>query len=91
MAPDTSNMRQRFIQLTSGWIPVSVLLLLAAALVIGQERIALSPELDDQARPAVMRIGADRDLPRADSIELASDDPNFPVDKELTAGNGRLE
>jgi len=39
-------MSKRFIQLTSGWIPVAVLLLLAAALVSGasgEERVGAAP------------------------------------------------
>ena len=35
-------MSKRFIQLTSGWIPVAVLLLLAAALVSGEPRTDLA-------------------------------------------------
>jgi hypothetical protein len=37
-------MSKKFIQLTSGWIPVSVLLLLAAALVTGQAQANLPVE-----------------------------------------------
>lgn len=36
------TMSKRFIQLTSGWIPVAVLLLLAAALVSGEPRTDLA-------------------------------------------------
>jgi hypothetical protein len=35
-------MSKRFIQLTSGWIPIAVLLLLAAALVSGEPRTGLA-------------------------------------------------
>jgi hypothetical protein len=38
------TMRKRFIQLTSGWIPVSVLLLFATALVLGQDRSGMQEE-----------------------------------------------
>lgn len=37
-------MKKQFIQFTSGWIPVSVLLLLAVALVAGQARANLPAE-----------------------------------------------
>ena len=47
-------MRNRFIQLTSGWIPVSVLLLFAAALVAGQDRANLSP--DASAAPVASEL-----------------------------------
>ena len=43
------TMSKRFIQLTSGWIPVSVLLLFAAALVTGQT--------DDDAMPGIKGQG----------------------------------
>ena len=35
MQPRTGDMKNRFIRLTTGWIPASVLLLLATALVYG--------------------------------------------------------
>jgi hypothetical protein len=38
-------MKNQFIQLTSGWIPVSVLVLLAIALITGQARANLPNEL----------------------------------------------
>ena len=38
-------MSKKFIQMTSGWIPVSVLLLFAAALVTGQARANLPAEI----------------------------------------------
>ena len=38
-------MSNKFIQMTSGWIPVSVLLLFAAALVTGQARANLPAEI----------------------------------------------
>ncbi len=44
-------MRKQFIQLTSGWIPVSVLGLFAAALVAGQARANLPNEI--RAVPAI--------------------------------------
>ena len=36
--PDRDTMSKRFIRLTSGWIPASVMLLFATALVMGQDR-----------------------------------------------------
>jgi hypothetical protein len=38
-------MSKRFIEMTSGWIPVAVLLLFAAALVTGQARARLGDEI----------------------------------------------
>lgn len=46
-------MSKKFIQLTSGWIPVSVLLLFAAALVMGQDRSGLPQESLPLAAPTV--------------------------------------
>ncbi len=43
--PDEKTMSKKFIQLTSGWIPVSVLLLFAAALVMGQDTSRLPQEI----------------------------------------------
>jgi hypothetical protein len=45
-------MSKKFIQMTSGWIPVSVLLLFAAALIAGQARANLPADL--KAVPAPM-------------------------------------
>lgn len=38
-------MSKRFIQMTSGWIPIAVLLLFAAALVTGQARAKLPEDI----------------------------------------------
>jgi len=46
-------MQKQFIQLTSGWIPVSVLVLFTAALVMGQARANLSNEIKAVPVPAV--------------------------------------
>jgi len=45
-------MSKKFIQLTSGWIPVSVLLMFVVALVTGQARANLPSEI--KATPAPM-------------------------------------
>lgn len=45
-------MRKQFIQLTSGWIPVSVLLLFTIALVAGQARANLPNEIKAAPVPA---------------------------------------
>lgn len=45
-------MKKRFIQLTSGWIPVSVLLLFTIALIAGQARANLPSELRAEPVPA---------------------------------------
>lgn len=46
-------MHKQFIQLTSGWIPVSVLVLFTAALVAGQARANLPNEIKAVPVPAV--------------------------------------
>ena len=46
-------MKKQFIQLTSGWIPVSVLLLFTIALVAGQARANLPNEIKAAPIPAV--------------------------------------
>lgn len=46
-------MRKRFIQLTSGWIPVSVLFLFTIALVEGQARANLPNEIKAAPVPVV--------------------------------------
>jgi hypothetical protein len=46
-------MKNRFIQLTSGWIPVSVLLLFTIALVAGQARANLPNELKAAPVPTI--------------------------------------
>lgn len=46
-------MQKQFIQLTSGWIPVSVLVLFTAALVAGQARANLPNEIKAAPVPAV--------------------------------------
>ena len=57
-------MSKRFIQLTSGWIPVAVLLLLAAALVSGEPRTDMTqavtaaptaPAADSEAVTSMLR------------------------------------
>ncbi|MDA0678868.1 MAG: hypothetical protein O3A13_00665 [Proteobacteria bacterium] len=45
-------MKKRFIQLTSGWIPVSVLLLFTVALIAGQARANLPGDLRAEPVPA---------------------------------------
>ena len=51
--PGEKTMSNKFIQLTSGWIPVSVMLLFAAALVMGQDRTGLPQENLLLASPTV--------------------------------------
>jgi hypothetical protein len=46
-------MKQQFIQLTSGWIPVSVLVLFTVALVAGQARANLPNEIKAAPVPAI--------------------------------------
>jgi hypothetical protein len=46
-------MKKQFIQLTSGWIPVSVLLLFTVALVAGQARANLPNEIKAAPMPVV--------------------------------------
>jgi hypothetical protein len=45
-------MKQQFIQLTSGWIPVSMLALFAIALIAGQARANLPNEIKAAPVPA---------------------------------------
>jgi len=45
-------MSKRFIEITSGWIPVSVLLLFTAALVTGQAQANLPDEAKSSSMPA---------------------------------------
>ncbi len=52
--PGEKTMSNKFIQMTSGWIPVSVLLLFAAALVMGQDRSGLPAADELPAEPTVM-------------------------------------
>lgn len=47
------EMRKQFIQLTSGWIPVSFLILFAIALVAGQARANLPSEIKAAPVPAM--------------------------------------
>lgn len=47
-------MKKRFTQLTSGWIPISVLLLFTIALVAGQARANLPNEIKAAPVPAAM-------------------------------------
>ena len=49
-------MRKRFIQLTSGWIPVSVLLLFAFALVTAQARGDIPVEVEPVHQPVAISL-----------------------------------
>ena len=49
-------MRKKFIQLTSGWIPVSVLLLFAVALVTAQARGDLPIEVEPVHQPVTISL-----------------------------------
>ena len=69
--PGGRSMRNRFIKMTSGWIPVSVMLLFAAALVTGQTRTGLAPETGPL--PAVSALsGSTSLLDPNDKARLAS-------------------
>ena len=52
MIPDRQRMSQKFIRLTSGWIPVSVLILLATALIMGRDDSLQAREAAAPAAPA---------------------------------------
>lgn len=95
-------MSNTFIRLTSGWIPVAVMLLFAATLVVGQNR-AVSPDvressgrtspldLDNRARLATLRhIGGSISL-FSENVELTIDVYAYPVIDELLIGAGRLD
>ena len=75
--PDRQNMSQKFIQLTSGWIPVSVMILLAAALIMGRGEPLQAQETIPLAAPAtnvvVPGLLDSNDQIRLDSIRLLVD------------------
>ena len=87
MIPDTQRMSQKFIRLTSGWIPVSVLVLLAAALIMGRDgslqarEAAPAPaatvvvpgllDSNDQVRLESIRMFVDSALPVPETIEIS--------------------
>ena len=54
MTTDRQSMGEKFIQWTSGWIPASVLLLFATALVMGQDRPVTAEPQSLPAAPVVM-------------------------------------
>ena len=89
-----NTISKRFIQLTSGWIPVSVLLLFAAALVSGQDRaeppaphsvpsISIDTpgllDVDDRMRIESIRLFVDAILPMPETVEIS-------ISPAITAG-----
>ena len=96
-------MRQRFIELTSGWIPVSVLLLLATGLIAGQPRAEQSVETsplpetvqfldhNDQARLATIRHIVDSVLPVPESLHVTIDVTVSPAGNDAPANTNRLD
>ena len=75
-------MREKFIQMTSGWIPVSVMCLLAIALVTGQASANLAaadpavPPVSVTAQPDKvdqMRLWVDAYLDLHDHVEITFD------------------
>lgn len=67
-------MEKRFIELTSGWIPVVVLLLFALALIAGNEQPAAAAGTTGQgaARAAIIPSTAEAMEPGADEIVVAA-------------------
>jgi len=59
-------MSKKFIQMTSGWIPVSILVLFAIAFVAGQARARQQIELGASAVPGVEILNASETQRRPD-------------------------
>ena len=56
-----AEMKKQFIRLTSGWIPVSVLVLFTIALVAGQARASLSEETRATPVPPLLTTSVEVD------------------------------
>ena len=96
-------MRQRYIELTSGWIPVSVMLLLATGLIAGEPRAEQSPETspvpetvqffdqNDQARLATIRHIVDSVLPVPETLQVTIDVTVSPANSDTPATTDRLD
>lgn len=95
-------MSKRFIQLTSGWIPVTLTLLLATVLIAGQPSAAVSPESrvqptvsipdeNDQARLASIRHFVDTEQPMPERVQVTFDVSVYPASEDMLATTDRLE
>jgi len=98
MGPRQKTMSKKFIQITSGWIPVSILVLFAIAFVAGQARARVENEFGASAVPATDLIivsgtqqGRDRESGRVvvDRIPWVLPRFRFSVEpQKIGAGSG---
>jgi hypothetical protein len=87
-------MRNQFIQLTSGWIPLSVLLLFAIALITGQARGNVPTEIQATPVPPVVTTSIDV-VPDSDMLKKLETLPSvadkimaLPFDLEISIEAG---
>lgn len=95
-------MSKRFIQLTSGWIPVTLTLLLATLLIAGQPGAAKPPQSrvqpavsipdeNDHVHLASIRHFVDTGLPMPERVQVTIDVSIYPVSEDMPATTDRLE
>jgi len=94
-------MSKRFVQLTSGWILVTLALLLATVLISGQAGAAEPPQSrvpptvsipdeNDHAHLASIRHFVDTELSMPKRVQVTIDVSVYPVSEDMPATTDRL-